>query len=153
MTRVMRPPTALRRAAAEAALRLDRADLPLAVTLLEAHFRPGLRRAAEYLFWWGLRAMGSERQYRVTLGRSQVRASLLLDHLAASGNRPNLYNVVSEGESLAAAVLLASRVLNAASPGARASTTYTGLSNAYYDSMLHGLIRVMERVRRQRVVV
>lgn len=153
MTRVMQPPMALRRVAAEAALRLDRADLPLAVTLLETHHRPGLRRVAEYLYWWALRAIGSKRHHRVTLGRSQVRASLILDHLAERGIRPTIFNVMSEGESLVSAVLLASRVLSTIPPEDRASATYTGRSNPYYDGTLQGLIQVMERARCQRLVV
>lgn len=153
MTRVICPPPALRRAAAEAALRLERADLPLAVTLLEEYHRPALRRVAEYLFWWALRAIGSERHRRVTLGRSQVRASLILDYLATTGAAATTINVVSVGESLGSALMLAARVLDAALPGERVSTSYTGLPNAYYDGMLRGLIHVMKQSRCQRVVV
>jgi hypothetical protein len=137
----------LTNSAIRAAVRLRRHDAGLFIVLVESHFRPLSWRVLEYSFWWILRSMGSRRAECVTLGRAQIRASLLAEYLHSLDRELNLRTVVKVGEHVASAAETANWVLFNRPLNQSMSRWYTGVHNTYYEKLLLRVERTIRAVR------
>lgn len=129
-------PRSLARSTALARERRVRADLPMAVTLVESYFRPPRIRAIEYVCWWLLERFGSRRADSMTLGACQVRADGYMKHLVRSGRAVTLLEVIRTGEHVPSASEIAAGELANAEAGLPISQVYTGQTNRYYDALV-----------------
>lgn len=137
-------PKSLARSTALAREHRARADLPMAVTLVESYFRPPKIRAIEYVCWWLLDRVGSRRADSMTLGACQVRADGYMKHLVRRGRAATLLEVIRTGEHVPSASDIAQDELANAQVGLPISQVYTGQTNPYYDALV---TRVLEQLK------
>lgn len=140
MNRPLPPlPHSLRSAADQVARRLDRADLSVAVTLVEGYFRPPWRRAFEYVWWWMLHSLRIPRWKSVTIGVCQARADRFLESMNRRGREPTFRQVVWYGERVLTASEVAADSLMACDARGPVSRRYTGRCNRYYDELVEAV--------------
>lgn len=135
-----------------AGTRLARADLPMAVTLVESYFRPLRMRAMEYAWWWLLVRFGSHRADCMTLGACQVRADRYMEYLARCGRAPTLLEVIRTGEHLPSAAEIAADALGNGEAGVPTSQVYTGQTNPHYDALVTAVLYQLKKMNRQEML-
>lgn len=132
-------PTKLKSKARKAAIVLRQGNLAIAVTLVEAFFRPFTIRICEYVVWAFLRTFFPKHS-RITIGMSQVRSDVVEKYARERLGNNSTINIILKLEQIGVAADLAEYYIDTKDESLPISLIYTGGFNKYYETLVAGVL-------------